>query len=126
MKIILIYIMECEVKLSFLFQVIGWILIIYGFFSLVQDIIFEFSSKKINHNMKIVVLAKNLEDDLENFSRELGDIKRRNGYKNITLIDMEENDDIHNVINTLEENEINMKVLTKKEGEEYIGEFFKV
>lgn len=118
--------MECEVRLSFLFQVIGWILIIYGLLSLVQDIIFEFSSKKINHNMKIVVLAKNLEDDLENFSRELGDIKRRNGYKNITLIDMEENDDIHNVINTLEENEINMRVLTKKEGEEYIGEFFKV
>ncbi len=112
--------------MSFLFQVIGWILIIYGLLSLVQDIIFEFSSKKINHNMKIVVLAKNLEDDLENFSRELGDIKRRNGYKNITLIDMEENDDIHNVINTLEENEINMRVLTKKEGEEYIGEFFKV
>ena len=53
------------------------------------------------------------------------DIRRRNGYKNITLIDMEENDNIHNVINALEENEINMKVLSKKEGEEYIGEFFK-
>lgn len=117
--------MECEVKLNFFIQIIGWILILYGLFSLIQDIIFEFSSKKLNHNIKIVVLAKNLEENLESFSRELMDIRRRNGYKNITLIDMEENDNIHNVINALEENEINMKVLSKKEGEEYIGEFFK-
>lgn len=112
--------------MSFVFQVIGWILFLYGFLSLIQDIIFEISSQKVNHNMKIVVLAKNLENDLEIFSRELGNIRRRNGYKNITLIDMEEGDNIHNVINKLEEDEINMKVLNREEGEEYIGEFFKI
>ena len=112
--------------MSFLIQVIGWVLILYGFLSLIQDIVFEISFKRINHNMKIIVLAKNLQDNIEDFSRELLDIKRRNGYKNITLIDLEERDDIHKIIDTLEENEINMKVLAGKEGEEYIGEFFKV
>lgn len=126
MKFILIYIMECEVVLSFLVQVIGWIIFLYGLLSLIQDISFEICSKKLNHDMKIVVLAKNLEKNLDNFSIELSDIKRRNGYKNITLIDMEEGDNIHNIISKLEENEINMKVLTRKEGEEYIEEFFKV
>lgn len=125
MKFILIYIMECEVVLSFLVQVIGWIIFLYGLLSLIQDISFEICSKKLNHDMKIVVLAKNLEKNLDNFSIELSDIKRRNGYKNITLIDMEEGDNIHNIISKLAENEINMKVLTRKEGEEYIEEFFK-
>lgn len=112
--------------MSFLVQVIGWIIFLYGLLSLIQDISFEICSKKLNHDMKIVVLAKNLEKNLDNFSIELSDIKRRNGYKNITLIDMEEGDNIHNIISKLEENEINMKVLTRKEGEEYIEEFFKV
>ena len=112
--------------MNFLLQVIGWVIFIYGFFSLVQDIILEATCKKLNHNMKIIVLATDLENNLENFSRELADIKRKNGYKNITLIDMEKTDNIHNVINKLEEEEIDMKVLSRTEGEEYIYSFFRI
>ena len=111
--------------MSFVLQVIGWIVFIYGFFSLVQDIMLEATCKKINHNMKIIVLATDLENNLENFSRELSDIKRKNGYKNITLIDMEKSDNIHNIIDKLEEDEINLRVLNREEGEEYIYNFFK-
>ena len=111
--------------MSFILQVIGWVIFIYGFFSLVQDIILEATCRKLNHNMKIIVLAKDLENNLENFSRELADIKRKNGYKNITLINMEKNDDIHNIVNKLEEDEINLNVLTREEGKEYLYNFFK-
>ena len=111
--------------MNFVLQVIGWVVFIYGFFSLVQDIILEATCKKLNHNMKIIVFAKDLENNLENFSRELADIKRKNGYKNITLIDMEKNDNIHNIVDKLEENEINLRVLGREEGEKYIYNFFK-
>lgn len=110
--------------MSFVLQVIGWVIFIYGFLSLAQDIIEEISFSKINHNMKIIVLAKNLESDLENFTKELLNLRRKNGYKNITLIDMEESDNIHNIINELEQNEINMKVLNKLDGEMYLRDFF--
>ena len=111
--------------MNFVLQVIGWVIFIYGFFSLVQDIILEATCKKLNHNMKIIVLAKDLENNFENFSRELVDIKRKNGYKNITLIDMENSDDVHNIATKLEENEINLNVLNREEGKEYIYNFFK-
>ena len=111
--------------MNFLLQVIGWIIFIYGFFSLVQDIILEATCRKLNHNIKIIVLAKDLENNFENFSRELANIKRKNGYRNITLIDMENSDDVHNIATKLEENEINLNVLNREEGKEYIYNFFK-
>lgn len=111
--------------MSFVLQVIGWILFLYGFFSLIQDIEQEIAVKKLNHNLKIVVLAKNLENNLEDFSKELIDIRRKNGYKNITLIDMESND-VHKIENKLEEDEINMKVLNKEDGEKYIDRLFEL
>lgn len=105
-------------------QILGWILLMYGFFSLFQDIFAEISAKRLNHNMKIIIFAKKLEENLENFSIELKDIKRKNGYKNITLIDMEENDNLHKISDELEKNEVGMKILNKKDGEKYVKNFF--
>ncbi len=110
--------------LTFILQVIGWIIFIYGFLSLSQDILSELTYNKINHNMKIIVLAKNLENDLENFTRELANLKRRNGYKNIVLIDLEEKDNIKNIIKKFENEEVNLKVLNKPDGEEYVAKCF--
>ena len=52
----------------FVLQVFFWVLFIYGFLSLVQDIFNEFTYKKINHDMKIVIFASKLEEKLENYN----------------------------------------------------------
>ncbi len=110
--------------LIFIFQVFGWILFIYGFLSLSQDILNEITYKKINHNMKIIILANDLENNLENFIIELSNLKRKNEYKNIVLIDLKQDDNMSNVIKKFESEEVNLKILNKAEGKEYVSNCF--
>ncbi len=108
----------------FVLQVFFWVLFIYGFLSLVQDIFNEFTYKKINHDMKIVIFASKLEEKLENYILELESIKRNNFGKQIILIDLDENDNIDMIYNKLENREVNVKLFSKEEGEKYISECF--
>lgn len=110
--------------MNFIFEVIAWVLFIYGFLSLSQDIINEITYKKINHNMKIIVLAKELENNLDSFSSELANLKRRNSYKNILVVDLEENDNIGKILKKFDSEEVNVKVVNKDEGKEYIDNYF--
>jgi len=110
--------------MSFILQVIGWILFIYGFFSLSQDIINEITYKQISHDMKIVVFTKDLEKNIEKFSRELLTLKRSNNYKEIVVIDLQCNDDINKIIYKLENDEVNVKLLDKASGKELVNAYF--
>ena len=108
----------------FIFQVVGWVIFVYGFLSLAQDIFNEITYKRISHNMKIVVFVKKMEENLDNFVKELSIIKKNNGYKQIIVIDLEEKDDLEKIVTRLENDEVNIKLMDKEEGEVYVSNYF--
>ncbi|MCI8309775.1 MAG: hypothetical protein HFJ45_06295 [Clostridia bacterium] len=108
----------------FILQVIGWIIFIYGFLSLSRDIINEITYKKISHNMKVIVLVKSLEENLENFSSELANLKRCNAYKQILVIDLNENDNFDIITQKFEQDEVNVKLLNREQGKKIVHNYF--
>ena len=104
----------------FVLQVLGVVVFIYGLLSLIQDILNEFTYKKVFHKMKIVVFAKDLESNIEQFIIEFWNMKKVNPFKQIVVVDLNENDDIDNIRTRLYNNEVNIEILSKKEGKEYV------
>ena len=105
----------------FVLQVIFYVIFVYGLLSLVQDIANEFTYKKISHNMKIVIFSNNLEKNIEQFIVELYNIKKINPYKQIVIIDLEENDDILKIRDMVSKNGINVDILDFQNGKKYIN-----
>ena len=63
--------------------------------------------------------VKNVENGIENYIRELKFSK--NFYNNLVVIDLESTDDTLEILRELEKENINMKILTKSEGKEYLN-----
>lgn len=105
----------------FILQVVCIVILVYGLLSLVQDISNEITYKRICHDLKIVVFAKKLEENLDKFIIELYQMKKVNCYKQFTIIDLDENADTSNIEMRIINNEINGKVLNIKEGGEFIN-----
>ena len=74
--------------------------------------------------MKIVILAKELERNIEQFIIELYNIKKINSYKQIIVIDLNKEDDIDKIKMRFCDSEVNVDVLSYKDGEEYMQNFF--
>lgn len=104
----------------FVLQVICVVIFVYGLLSLVQDIANEITYQKISHNMKIVVFAKELEKNIEQFIIELYQMKKVNSYKQIVVVDLEKEDDIEKIKTRFYNNEVNVDVLDYQNGKEYI------
>ena len=64
-------------------QIVFWIIFMYGFFSLIQDIVTEFTYKKYNKHIKVFVCIDDFENQIENFERELYRVKWQ--FKNIGI-----------------------------------------
>ena len=96
------------------FEIFAWIIFIYGILSLIRDLINEFTYKKTNNNMKIYITLKNVEENIEYFIREIYNIKRKNLFRNITVINLDENINSE-VENKLKEEDLNLKILDYKE-----------
>lgn len=109
-----------DVIYMFVLQVIGIVIFVYGLLSLIQDITNEITYKRISHNMKIVMFAKGLEKNLEQFMIELYQMKKVNAYRQLVIIDLEEEDDISKIKTRLFNNEINAQVYNKENGKGYI------
>ena len=109
----------------FVLEVIFWVIFIYGFFSLTQDILNEFTYHKINHNMQIVVFVKDLEKNLDSFINEFDVLKRYTINKNVTLINLTEEDDFNYINRELEKENINWKFLDSVEGKTLIDNYMK-
>lgn len=107
----------------FVLQVICYVIFVYGLLSLIQDIFNEVTYKKINHNMKIVIFAKELEENVDQFIIELYNMKRINPYKQIVVVDLEENDNINKIQERFQNNGVDIEVLNKEEGKRYIEKF---
>lgn len=95
-------------------EIFAWIIFVYGFLSITRDLINEFTYKKTNNNMKIYITLKNVEENIEYFIREIYSIKRKNLFRNITVINLDENINTE-VENKLREEDLNLKIIDYKE-----------
>lgn len=103
---------------EFLIQLIIWILCIYGLFSIIQDCVNFNTYKKLEENIKFVMTVKNVECGIEEYIREL--TYGRNFYNNLVVVDLGSEDDTMEILQKLEREKFNMKVLNLEEGKEYL------
>lgn len=104
----------------FLLQVICCVIFIYGLLSMMQDIVNEVTYKRVFHHMKVVVFAKDLEKYLEQFVIELGNMKKASPYKQLIVVDLNEEDNIEMIKNRLYSDEIYVEVFNYQEGKQYL------
>ena len=104
----------------FILQVIGYVIFVYGLLSLVQDIGEEITYQKIHHHMKIIILAKEVEEHVEQFVLELYNMRKRNPFQPMIVVDLEKEDHVAEIQKRLQTNELNVEILNQKEGKEYI------
>ena len=86
---------------------------------MIQDITRNYTYQKVEKNVKLIMTVKNVENGIENYIRELKFSK--NFYNNLVVIDLESTDDTLEILRELEKENINMKILTKSEGKEYLN-----
>lgn len=96
-----------------------WCFAVYGILVMIQDITRSFTYQKVEENIKLIMTVKDVEDGIENYIRELKFSK--NFYNNLVVIDLGSTDDTINILKELEKENINMKILTKTEGKEYLN-----
>lgn len=108
--------------MEFIVYLLVWIFCIYGILSLIQDNIRIKSYKAIQEKIKIILTVKDVEDGIESYIRELSFGK--NFFNNLVVIDMESRDDTIKILKELEDEDINLKILEKKEGKNYLEEMF--
>lgn len=95
-----------------------WCFAIYGMLVMIQEVIKVTSYDKIKENVKLIMLVKNAEDGIESYIREIS--LGKNFYNNLVVIDLDSDDDTIKILEELENENLNMKVLSKEEGEEYL------
>ena len=95
-------------------KILGGIIFFYGLLSLIRDIYDEYTYTKVNNNMKIYITLEKVDENIEYFIREISNIKRKNQFRNITIINLDNNnDDI--ILKKLKEEEIDIKILDNEE-----------
>ena len=104
--------------LRFILEIVLWSLCIYGILSLIKDIFEANTYNKISHNIKLILAVKDVEEGIENYIRELNFGK--NFYNNLAVIDLGSKDKTKEILEELQRDCINIKVLEKDEGKEYI------
>ena len=102
--------------------IIIWCFSVYGIISLLQDIHKNSTYKKIEENVKLIMTVKNVENGIENYVRELS--CGRNFFNNLVIIDLDSDDETIAILREFERENINIKVLTKEEGKEYLKEIW--
>lgn len=103
---------------KFIIEIILWSLCIYGILSLIKDIFETSTYNKISHNVNLILAVKDVEEGIENYIRELNFGK--NFYNNLAVIDLGSKDKTKEILEELQRDCINIKVLEKDEGKEYI------
>lgn len=104
------------------FEIFGGVIFFYGLLSLIRDLINEFTYKKTNNSMKIYITLENVDKNLEYFIREIYNIKRKNLFRNITIINLDKNVDTR-VKEKLEEEDLNLKILDFSDVKNIVNEF---
>ena len=95
-----------------------WCFAIYGILVMIQEITRKSTYKRIEENIKLIMTVKDVEDGIENYIRELN--MGNNFYNNLVIIDLGSKDDTLCILKELEKENINLKILDKNEGKEYL------
>ena len=98
--------------------IVIWCFFVYGIMSLLQDISRSSTYKRIEKNVKLIMTVKDVENGIENYVRELS--CGRNFFNNLVIIDLDSNDETLRILKELENENLNMKILTKDEGKKYL------
>lgn len=104
-------------------QVIFWVLFMYGFLSLIQDIATEFTYKKYNKHVKVFVCVDDFENEIENFEREISRVKWQFKNISINIVNMDEAVSDAEVNNFFEDS--NIQTYSKNEFLNVIGNLTK-
>lgn len=96
-----------------------WCFALYGILVMIQDISRNLTYQKVEKNVKLIMTVKDVEDGIENYIRELKFSK--NFYNNLVVIDLGSSDETFEILKKLEKENVNMKILTKAEGKEYLN-----
>lgn len=96
-----------------------WCFAVYGILVMIQEITRNTTYKKVEENVKLIMTVKNVENGIENYVREIS--LGRNFYNNLVIIDLDSDDETLKILKELEKENINMKILNKDEGREYLS-----
>ncbi len=102
---------------AFIYGII-WCFAVYGILVMIQEVTRNSTYRKIEENVKLIMTVKNAENGIENYIREVS--LGRNFYNNLVVIDLDSDDETLCILHELEKENINMKVLNKDEGREYL------
>ncbi|MBR3614871.1 MAG: hypothetical protein IKL55_06820 [Clostridia bacterium] len=95
-----------------------WCFAIYGILVMLQEITRKSTYQKVEENVKLIMMVKNVEDGIENYVRELK--MGNNFYNNLVIIDLDSQDDTLCILRELEKENINLKILDKQNGKLYL------
>ncbi len=102
---------------AFIYGII-WCFAVYGILVMIQEVTRNNTYRKIEENVKLIMTVKNAENGIENYIREVS--LGRNFYNNLVVIDLDSEDETLCILKELEKENINMKVLNKDEGKDYL------
>ena len=102
---------------AFIYGII-WCFAVYGILVMIQEVTRNNTYRKIEENVKLIMTVKNAENGIENYIREVS--LGRNFYNNLVVIDLGSEDETLGILKELEKENINMKVLNKDEGKDYL------
>ena len=102
---------------AFIYGII-WCFAVYGILVMIQEVTRNNTYRKIDENVKLIMTVKNAENGIENYIREVS--LGRNFYNNLVVIDLDSEDETLCILKELEKENINMKVLNKDEGKDYL------
>lgn len=95
-----------------------WCFAVYGILVMLQEITRKSTYRKIEENVKLIMTVKDVEDGIENYIRELN--MGNNFYNNLVVIDLNSQDDTLCILRELEKENINLRILNREEGKEYL------
>ena len=101
-------------------EIFGTVVFVYGLLSLLRDIINENTYKKISDKMKIYITLRDIDQNIEYYIREIYNIKKKNDFKNITIINLDKNSD-RKIIEKLNDEEMNLKIMDYDQFSELIN-----
>ena len=109
--------------LRFIIEIILCTFCLYGVLSFFKDIFNTSTYNKISNRVKLILTVRNVEDGIENYIRELN--LGKNFYNNLVVIDLDSEDRTIEILEELQKDCMNIKILSKQEGEVYLNNAIK-
>ena len=91
-----------------------WCFAMYGILVMIGEIVHKRTYRRIEDNIELIITVKNAQNSIERYIRDLS------YNENLTVIDLDSQDETMCILKELEKENTNLKVLNKVEGENYL------